>query len=417
MSHIAWTWMIYVATHSNVAKYGEYSLDMIRKAPLGEQVRVLVQQETPEGCTRRDIGQTPELAQDMGATSDSGEPSTLLDFIRWAVERAPAERYALVLWSHGSGWEPSEMARLAQTQPAAVPVSTGELKQRDDDERRQVFFASSVRRLLSAPTPPERAIAADDGSGHSLDCVELGEVVAKAAALIGRPLDLLAMNACQMASVEVIYQCRAGASTYVASQEDMPAQSLPYAEILTELVAQPAMDGAALGTLIVERYCAFYRDNHSLPWGQNKFPAGVTLAAVCSANITQLTQAVSELATLLRETIDSDLDAIWAAHRAALAFKFRLYDLASFCRSLIAQPGISLATAEAAQRVLAVLADSSLVLANRQTAAKYTGVGGMTAYMMPPTPGKTLSAYYAETAFARDTGWGEFLAAYHNAAG
>lgn len=417
MPTTAWTWMVYIATHNNVAKFGELSVEQMRQAQLGDMVRVLVQQETPTSCKRLEIGAAPELAADLGANSDAGDPATLMDFIRWSIERAPAERYALILWSHGSGWEPSEMARLAQQQPAATPVSEGELKQRDDDERRQVFFASTVRRLLGAPTPAERAIAADDGSGHSIDCVELGQVVAEAAKLIGHPLDLLGMNACQMASAEVIYQCRDSARAYVASQEDMPAQSLPYAEILSQLAAKPGMDGPTLGKLIVERYCAFYRENRSLPWGQGKFPAGVTLAAIDAAQSARLSASVKALAESLSASIDTDLDAIWAAHKAALPFKFRLYDLASFCRALAAQPGISPANAQAANAVLAAFADPDMVLANEHTAPKYQGVGGLTAYLMPPTPGIPLSPYYSETAFAHETGWGDFLAAYHSAAG
>lgn len=417
MARAAWTWMIYIATHNNVAKFGEASVELMRAAKLDSNVRVLVQQETPQGCTRLAIGATPELAQDLGSSTDSGDPQTLLDFITWAVATAPAERYALVLWSHGSGWEPTEMARIAQTQPAAVPVSTSELQQRDDDERRQVFFASTVRRLLAAPTPAERAIAADDGSGHSIDCVELGKVVAHAAKLVGQPIDLLGMNACQMASAEVVYQCRDHARVYVASQEDMPAQSLPYDEILNHLVANPTLDGSALGKLIVERYCAFYKDDQTLPWGQGTFPPGVTLAAINPTRAAELGTAAQALAAALTNAMDDDLESVWAAHKAALAFKFRLYDLASFCRALLAQPKLAPAVAEAACRALAALEDDAFVLARGSTAPKYTQVGGLTAYLMPPTPGRALSAFYAETEFARATGWGTFLQAYHAAVG
>lgn len=416
MSRAAWTWMIYIATHNNVAKFGDTSIGRMRAATLDANVRVLVQQETPQGCTRLEIGATPELAQDLGSSTDSGDPRTLLDFITWAVEKAPAERYALILWGHGNGWEPSEMERVAQQQPAAVPVTTGELKQRgDDDDRRQVFFASSVRRLLAAPTPAERAIAADDGSGLSIDCVELGQVMAEAAKLIGYPIDLLGMNACQMASAEVVYQCRDYARAYVASEEDMPAQSLPYDEILNQLVATPTLDGPALGKLIVERYCAFYQNDRTLPWGQGKFPPGVTLAAIDAARTTELGEAVKALAAALQASIGDEAEAVWAAHRAALPFKFRLYDLASFCRALLAQPNLAPAVAETARRALAAFEGQNMVLARGYTAPKYTEAGGLTAYLMPPTPGRALSPFYAETAFARATGWGEFLAAYHAA--
>src|SRR3954454_23951675 len=261
MADAAWTWMIYLATHNSAAEVGEASVARIRAVAPSQEVRVLVQQSTLERTTRQIIGASPEIAIDLGKI-DSGAPETLLDFIRWAAKTAPAKRYALVLWSHGSGWAPSEMARVAQQQPAAVPVTAGELTQRGEgDTAGQIFFSSSLGELLAQPTPSERAIAFDDGSGHSLDTIELGRAIAKAAQAIGRPLDLVGMNACQMSSAEVAYQLRGSAEVYVASQEDMPVQGWPYGDILPRLAAQPDMDAPVLGRLVAERYLAHFPTN------------------------------------------------------------------------------------------------------------------------------------------------------------
>jgi hypothetical protein len=416
MSEAAWTWMIYLATHNNAAEVGEQSVARMRQARLNDGVRVLVQQSTLDRTTRHAIGATPELAGELGQV-DSGAPEALLDFIRWAVQAAPAKRYALVLWSHGSGWSPSEMERLAKQQPAAVPVTASELRSRGEgDTAGQVFFSSSMGQLLAQPTPGERAIAFDDGSGHSLDTIELGRVVAKAAREIGRPLDLVGMNACQMSSAVVAYQLGGIAESYVASQEDMPVQGWPYDDILTRLAAQPATDPAALGKLIVERYCAYFQANPLL-WGQEGLPDGVTLAATRLDGIPKLAGAVQSFATMLRDEIANLSDAVWAAHAKAHKFKFQLYDLASFCRALVAAPGATPAARDAAQAVLSSLSDPALVLARSYIGATYDDTGGLTTYLLPPGAGKPLSPYYAETAYAQATSWGEFLAAYHAAVG
>jgi hypothetical protein len=105
MTTVSWTWMIYLATHNNAADAGEESVARMHQAQLGDGVRVLVQQSTPACTVRRVVGAAPELVADLGQV-DSGDPGTLIDFIHWAAATAPAERYALVLWSHGSGWEP-----------------------------------------------------------------------------------------------------------------------------------------------------------------------------------------------------------------------------------------------------------------------------------------------------------------------
>src|SRR6266545_64941 len=118
MADASWTWMIYLATHNNAAEVGEESVARMRAVAPNKDVRVLVQQSTLERTTRHVIGASPEIAADLGKI-DSGAPET---------------RYALVLWSHGSGWAPSEMARVAQQQPAAVPVTVGELTQRGESD-------------------------------------------------------------------------------------------------------------------------------------------------------------------------------------------------------------------------------------------------------------------------------------------
>lgn len=424
MSDTSWTWMIYLATHNNASEVGEESLTLMRQAvgaasaASGQagRVKVLVQQATPQRTTRHILGATPEVAADLGQV-DSGAPETLLDFIGWAAQSAPAKRYALILWSHGSGWSPSEMAQVAQSAPAAVPVTEGELKQRGaGDTAGQVFFSSTLRELLAKPTPGERAIAFDDGSGHSLDAIELGQVMAAAARELGRPFDLVGMNACQMGNVEVAYQLRGSAEIYVASEEDMPVHGWPYDEILPQLAAQPDMDAMALGKLAVERYCGYFRAN-PLPWGQEGLPAGVTLSAIKLDGIPKLADAAKTLAAALRDDIASVSDAVWAAHAKAHKFKFQLYDLATFCRALTTAPGITPAAAAAAQAVLAVLNDPALLLACGHLNAAYDGTGGLTTYLIPPGTGRPSSPYYAATAYAEETKWGEFLAAYHQAVG
>ena len=415
MADTSWTWMIYLATHNNAAEVGEESVARIRRTTLSGDVRVLIQQSTLDRTTRHVIGASPEIAADLGQV-DSGAPETLLDFVRWATKTAPAKHYALVLWSHGSGWSPSEMERLAQQQPAAVPVTTGELQQRGEgDTAGQIFFSSSLGQLLAQPTPSDRAVAFDDGSGHSLDTIELGSALSKAASELGRPIDLVGMNACQMSSAEVAYQLRGSAEVYVASQEDMPVQGWPYDDILPRLVAQPGMDAATLGKLVVERYREYFQAS-ALPWGQDGLPAGVTLAATRLDGIPRLASAVQALAATLHSDIATLSDAVWAAHAKAHKFKFQQYDLASFCRSLAAAAGASPA-ADAANAVLAALADPALMLAQSHLGTAYDDTGGLTTYLLPPGTGKPISPYYAETAYAQQTKWDEFLAAYHAAVG
>jgi hypothetical protein len=144
---------------------------------------------------------------------------------------------------------------------------------------------------------------------------------------------------------------------------------------------------------------------------------GVTLTAVCPAQSTALVAAVHSLADALRNSVDTQLDAIWAAQAAAHGFMgYRLYDLASFCQSLVTQPSATPESIAAAQKVLTVLADPAFLLAQKHTSPDYADLGGLTTYLMTPLSGYPVSAYYAETDYAQATNWGNFLQAYYDAA-
>jgi len=233
--------------------------------------------------------------------------------------------------------------------------------------------------------------------------------MAQARQLLGRPVDLVAMNACLMCSAEVAYQIRDSVQVYVASEELVPVQSFPYDDILARLKAQPEIDAAALGKLIVDRYCAFF----STP--SETTPRGVTLAALRLPGIERVAAAAQTFASALQADMDREINAIWNAHRAAHPFQFRLYDLASFCQSFITQPTATSASIAAAQNVLTALVDPVFLLSAQHTSTDYDSTGGVSTYLMPPAPGKTISPYYTETAYAQATGWGNFLTAYYAA--
>ena len=57
-----------------------------------------------------------EEHENLGADVDSGSPQTLVDFIRWSKAKAPADRYALIIWNHGSGWDPRTSTALPARQ-------------------------------------------------------------------------------------------------------------------------------------------------------------------------------------------------------------------------------------------------------------------------------------------------------------
>src|SRR6185295_13717681 len=118
----------------------------------------------------------------------------------------------------------------------------------------QVLFRSSLRAILKPDKPSERAILFDDGTGHSLDTLELSRVASTIAGAVHQPLELLGMDACLMANVEVAYELRSSTRYLAASEELVPGHSWPYARIFGDLRTASDMSGADLARLVVNQY-------------------------------------------------------------------------------------------------------------------------------------------------------------------
>lgn len=100
----------------------------------------------------------------------------------------------------------------------------------------------------------------DEGVSQSDDLLNLTELTSALKALKA-PLDLLALDACSMATLEV-YLATARSSRYVvASQDSLPGQGLDYTRALKALFAHPDFDGRQLGHSFLEAYRGSLRDD------------------------------------------------------------------------------------------------------------------------------------------------------------
>ena len=143
-------------------------------------------------------------------------------------------------------------------------------------------------------------------------------MLAKAHKVLGRPLDLLGMDACLMSCLEVAYQCDDDVRAVVSSEELEPGDGWPYDKILADLRSNPAMDGAALGRVVVKRYIESYKNR------EDQWP--VTMCAVHSAGIEPFADTLDAFTMALRRAIkDDDVDAtrLLRAHTPQRALRGR----------------------------------------------------------------------------------------------
>ncbi|MGE0393041.1 MAG: clostripain-related cysteine peptidase [Vicinamibacterales bacterium] len=139
------------------------------------------------------------------ARRNPGRPGVLADFLEWAVETHPAERYAVILWGHAYG--------------------LGFGRARD----------------------------------NALTLYELASVLHGFKALTGRKLDILGFDACAMGKLETAYQFNDTASYLVASQTAIPLTGWPYHRILEAIEQNVTMGARECASAMVEAFVESYR--------------------------------------------------------------------------------------------------------------------------------------------------------------
>jgi hypothetical protein len=416
-----WTLFIYIAAHNNLGQLGKRSLDQILAAGSMPQVQLAALYEQVGGATRYLAGAPGQPAVEEPVSNfDPDEPDTLLDTAAWAFEQCPAERYGLVLSSHGSGWRPEEVSRVAQLVRGSKSVSAVEAAGRAELGGGTLLFRSTLARLLDHATFTERAACFDDGSGHCLDALELARLTRELKAMLGQPLDLLGLDAGAMASLETAYEVRTSVRYLVASEELMPASCWPYNTLLAALQAAREMPARELAQLIVQRYHAYYVA-HPPQTGD------VTHVALDLARVDELARAVDNLAGALLADMPAQAGGLWKTQTATLAreiqtpqgqrrtskFDYHLWDMGTLAAHLAAhcdQPAIC----EAARALEAALQPRGAVMAEAHLGEWFDDLGGVSIYTVPPTADR-ISPYYSELALAQDTRWGAMQVAYHQA--
>jgi hypothetical protein len=416
-----WTILTYIAAHNNLAALGQRSLLEILGVGSSPEVVHGVLFDEPAGCARYIMGE-PGLVttQNQLGSFDSGDADGLVETARWLFTRHPARRYGLVLWSHGTGWQPAELAKVAAEVHGAGGLGDAEARDRSGGRGSLALFRSTIRQLVTPDDPVLRAILFDDETRHALDTLELARVARQVQEAVGQPLELLGMDACLMASLEVAHELRAAVRYLVASEELVPGHSWPYAEIYGGLRKAPTQDGASLARLVVRAYLDRYTAN---PPSQGD----VTKVALDLSRLGQCTGAVDALAGALLQDMGSQAPALWKVQQRAQAaetsqgsrqpskFDYTLWDVGSLARGLAAEPTASAAVRSAAGAVVTSFAPGAgPVLAEGHRGAWFDGIGGVTAYLPPPGLTRVPPAYQA-LAFARETRWAQLLAAYQGA--
>ncbi|MBL8058548.1 MAG: hypothetical protein JNK29_17725, partial [Anaerolineales bacterium] len=407
-----WTVLLYQDADDEVLEEDIFiDLNEAERVGSTDQVKIVAQIDRYAGGFRGDgnwsearrylITQDDDLEQLASEPLGEGEVNmadgdTLVDFITWAVQNYPADKYALILSDHGMGWPGGWTDPTARGQGADdVPIARafGDL-----------LYLNELDRSL------ERAVA-ESGIGQ---------------------FELLGFDACLMSHVEVYAAVQPYARYAVASQETEPGLGWAYTAFLSQLAAEPAMDGAGLGRAIVESYIvgdqriqdeqarAEYTGRRlSASAVAEATGASATLAAVDLSQMPAVLRALDDLAVALNAV---DQRQVARARRYAQSFESvfgedvppSYLDLAHFA-ALAAQEAGDTQVTEAVRGLLTVLGQAILA---ETSGPERPGAYGMSIYFPNSQLFKnSLSGYESYTGvaqrFAAESLWDDFLVAHY----
>lgn len=255
-----WTIITYMAADNDLAHFARRNL--VQQAAIGsnDKLNIVTQLDTRmtgnKKITKRYYVEQGKLILtnfDDPSTQqmDSGNPNTLIDCIRWAVENYPAKHYMLILWNHGTGTIDIGKPRMINPSELFTFNSGKGLYELD----RSVSFLDIVE---ATQATDYRGICFDDTTGHYLTNQDLEYALDTACnkLLGGKKIDIIAFDACLMAMIEIANIIKKHADYMVASQEVELGTGYQYELTLKPLMQQ--IDKKSLAQHMVATYGKTY---------------------------------------------------------------------------------------------------------------------------------------------------------------
>ena len=335
---------------------------------------------------------------------DFGSPFGLTAFLDKAFSDYPdARQRIVVLAGHGGGWAPE----LLEGQPSGHATQPGQ--------------------------DPFGGMLWDAHPGQSLSTKELGQALRQTVQDTGHRIDLLYLDACQMAMAEVAYEVRDSAD-YLLASENTKWAIFPYAAHLASIDASsgPREIGAA------------WIHNEAVAIEAERPPHPYTFSLIDLGRLGALRAATDNLSAALRAVLatpgarlkistafsltarfDSNIDGTIAptdvyGKYGPITPADSYADLASFAFHLNQQFANNNAIVSAAHGVWELIGgeygDNGLVITQTHSAAldwinppwSWSALGGVSIYL-PLAQDDWRRKEYSTIAFAREGTWGEFL--------
>lgn len=367
-----WTVMVYMGGDNSLGVYVDYDLSEMASVGSSPEVNVVAQADTYYGSAKRylvKLGEPLEL-EDLGEI-DMSRVDTLVNFARWVFKYYPAERYLLVLWNHGGGFKARGY--------------------------------SVTRNLLWDDHPVYDSFMTIPGLANALSQIRN---------LLGRPVDLVGMDACLMAMAEVAYEIRGLAGYMVASENFERVVGWPYDYILQALSENTTMSPADLAGVIVDRFISYYSAGDLATQSAIDLSRMEAVANATDALARKLSDAFSSNATLLDRFRNQILAQVQYLDDNNDIFIDRtidnyvdLYHLAQLLANDTVFPS---SVRDAAFQLMSVL--DSTIITNGNTGGGVKNAHGLSIWLPHYRDYTSYISLYRSLAWSNATAWDEFLA-------
>jgi hypothetical protein len=262
----AWNLLLYtVAGNRKELEWVTHAIDDMQGAfttNTTSPCNVAVQLHTKSRTTRHWISAGRKVrTETLPVVVDASDPSSLTSFLDAAHGTYSTAPSALVMWAHGSGMDavrdppataaarPPGPARAfgERSRLAASEAGLGEVFSSEPENAGPIVVHEQLED--TSPRRPERfgcRWGPDPNTHHYLTNVGMKKAIATSRR---HRVEVLGLNACSMASLEVAYELRSVSDVQVASQVE--AEPWPYGAIITALAATPKLSAEQLAMAIV----------------------------------------------------------------------------------------------------------------------------------------------------------------------
>ena len=360
-----WTFLVFVNGDNDLDEYAWGDLVEAKRSGSTEDVNIIFQIDRSDGrpCRRFYIEkENAVLIENMGEV-DMGDYQVLTQFFQWGMQNYPAEKYALIIWNHGTGW-----------------VKTREVS------------------MLG--------ISYDDQSGNYITTAQLELAMTEISQSLGRKLDLLVFDACLMQMLEIAWPLRQTVDVMVGSEEVVPYDGFDYHGGFIPVLQNPDGSAEQIADSLTRQFDQSYADG-----SQGREPT--TISWLKLEKVTDLVTSLNDYAEV---AINQENQLINNLLKEVQHFDLRSNRDLRHLMTLVWQRSTNEAIKAAAQTVLTAI-DRVIGLSLYNTGKSswqpdLTNANGLAIYF--PSTASAFSDEYLKLRFAQDNLWDEYIRAHLN---